>query len=127
LRTINVSRFALIAVLILLPLPLVWVFVAARDNKVEPPPPQIPRVSESRVAELREIAIAEVKKREGWTGVASRPTDEGNLYYFYIMRQSPLPRIGIQVEVDCNTGKVVGYDRGPGGSGRRKDEGGGGR
>jgi hypothetical protein len=59
--------------------------------------------------ELHKRAIAEVKRREGWTGIAGDPDQEGYRFYFAVRRdRKGLAERGVVVE--GSTGAILDYE-----------------
>jgi hypothetical protein len=59
--------------------------------------------------ELAQIALAEVKRREGWSGKADQPSAEGDLWYVVVRRKA-----GATTDWRCITlrtdGKIINYE-----------------
>jgi hypothetical protein len=68
------------------------------------PQPKVPR------AKAGEIAIAEVKRREGWAGQVDAPTWEGS-YWFVVVRRKPgAAKDWRYLTVHNNTGQIISYE-----------------
>jgi hypothetical protein len=116
---------SILAILVLFGFPVIGIAVAYRNlcgppfSAAEMPPKEAAAGGFLHtdklvpIDQLRKVAIAEVKKREGWTGEAAPPSQEGNTYYFWLPRDPKKSTIGVQVGVDCVTGEITGYDRWP--------------
>jgi hypothetical protein len=111
-----------IAMLLAVALPIITIALAARLSTTPPATPDEsqraalfkgPPVKLVPIAKLRETAIAEVKKREGWTAQADITSEEGDTYYFFLKRNPAQPTVGVQVGVDCVSGKVDSYVNSP--------------
>jgi hypothetical protein len=65
------------------------------------------------VDELSKIVVNEVKKRQGWSGApASRVRETVGNRYFFIVERDPAekkPVAFVRVTVDCDTGRILGY------------------
>jgi hypothetical protein len=70
------------------------------------PPATVPYPKILPPSELRKIAIAEVKKREGWTGEADATDQEGFRFYFTVKSKARGERV---VVVEGAEGKVIEY------------------
>jgi len=61
------------------------------------------------IEQLKKMAIAEVTKRNGWSGQAELREQEGNWYYFVVKCESKRRTTYVRVELDCFTGRVWDY------------------
>jgi hypothetical protein len=64
----------------------------------------VPRVSESEAAK---IAVAEVKKREGWSGKFTHADREGFRWYLIVRHEPNVPHDYRVVEINGSDGKVL--------------------
>jgi|HubBroStandDraft_6_1064221.scaffolds.fasta_scaffold878916_1 hypothetical protein len=96
---------------------LVWRIDRSRqvDAPVATPPPSGPFMPKliDRVRFLpddaAQIAIAEVKKREGWTGKADPPEREGYWWYVHVWREPRSPEGTRTVVVHSQDGHICDY------------------
>ena len=76
----------------------------------EPPGGEhIARAKPLPLDQLKTTAIAEVQKRNGWSGQAELREQEGNAYYFVVKCVSKQRTTYVRVELDCFTGRVLDY------------------
>jgi hypothetical protein len=119
-RGMRSSPWFRVAILILVALPLVAIAIGVRVStgppvfapEESPGPYKIHDWSGLRPNdELRKIAIAEVKKREGWSGKAIGPTPgEGSTLSFLIERDPDKPTgHAVQVDLEGYTGHILDY------------------
>jgi hypothetical protein len=84
--------------------------VSPENDIPEPglPQPTFPFVQPGRA---REIAIKEVKMREGWAGKADRPIILDGAYWFvYVWRGPRSPNGEREVAIDASDGRIMSYE-----------------
>jgi hypothetical protein len=84
--------------------------VSPENDIPEPglPQPTFPFVQPARA---REIAIKEVKKREGWAGKADRPIIlDGACWFVYVWRGPRSPKGEREVAIDASDGRIMSYE-----------------
>lgn len=118
-------QLAFLALLGLLPIALgVWLRTSSvpdGENAVGLPENHTPYVALSSPPpvpeqEAAKVAIAEVKKREGWTGFVDRPVDREGFRWYVTVWPTPRPHpasFGSSrgVTIDGATGKIIDYQR----------------
>ena len=73
-------------------------------------PPYMPALAEQVPrAKAAQIAIAEVKRREGWSGKADAPEREGHWWYVTVWREPKSPESSRQVVVHSQDGHICDY------------------
>jgi hypothetical protein len=60
--------------------------------------------------ELTQIAVEEVKKREGWSGIASEPSLEGSSAFVFIKRKPGPSTDWRAMMIKATTGGIISYE-----------------
>jgi hypothetical protein len=68
------------------------------------PQPKVPE------AKARDVAVKEVKQREGWAGQTDAPSREGSYWYFAVRRKPGATKDWRYVTVSSDTGQIVSYE-----------------